>query len=849
MLLSLGIATTALADDIAKQCPGNPKLTNFTSPLSPLAETPGTGPFYSADPSARVWNINGKDVLYLYCSHDMDPTTGCGQMDRYHVFSTEDLVTWTDHGEIICSDSVNKQYKDEFPYAYNEDPKKSLHMMWAPDAMYNPNDKTYYFYFPHCVSWKGENGATETVWKIFVATSKDPATGFKVVGYLKDAVSRIDPNVFLDDDGTLYFYQGGGSHVFSGKFKKDDWTQLDGTPVEMTGATNFHEGAWVFKKDGIYYLTYPDNHDTKQGGNQLRYATSTSPLGPWTEKGIYMHPHGGDTAHGSVVYFKGKWYQFYHTGNYSGLGNRRSVCVDELTFDDNGGINMVKNWGDPKGGTAPQLGNDTVTIEAENYNDGGSHYGYYVRTRDNHVLETKTEGETTYISALQNFEWTRYTVNSKGGAYPITVRCRQQKSTDHAQLILAVDGCWQTTGMGLGNSTAWQEITFDAVSIPEGLHYLELRNASGTTSDPNKGLEIDWIKVGEKKTTIEAEDFDQGGEGVGYHWRVQSNANGTYRSDAKFATEDHIGWLSGGDWMNYTFNIDKDGYYHIDTYAAAGSTGCGFKLAIDGEEVGQYNVPSSGWNNYAPVTAKNVKLTAGQHKLTLTLVGSLNIDKFVLTRQDSLEVDNVQETVIATIDKPNNAGVGYTSGWQNRGGIGPFDLSQYKPEELYISFDMDITEGTKGDVDMIGLSDGAFEITSSGKSDSQELNWGVNNIPWQAGKHTYLLQFSNARKGSSDADFNYKNVNFFRLYMVHFNTKAGTKVNGNADGTDWADGHSLNLNMSNLKIIARTSTSTGIVTTREYKLTKDNVYYDLSGRRVVRPTKGIYIKNGRKIIF
>jgi hypothetical protein len=37
--------------------------------------------------------------------------------------------------------------------------------------------------------------------------------------------------------------------------------------------------------------------------------------------------------------FKGKWYVFYHTAELSGgNGYRRSVCVDELTFDTEGKI-------------------------------------------------------------------------------------------------------------------------------------------------------------------------------------------------------------------------------------------------------------------------------------------------------------------------------------------------------------------------------------------------------------------------------------------------------------------------------------------------------------------------------
>lgn len=76
---------------MTKVCEGNPLFVNFHSPK--WGDTKQTGTFYSADPSARVWNIDGKDILYVYCSHDMEPAQGCDHMDRYHIFSTEDMKT------------------------------------------------------------------------------------------------------------------------------------------------------------------------------------------------------------------------------------------------------------------------------------------------------------------------------------------------------------------------------------------------------------------------------------------------------------------------------------------------------------------------------------------------------------------------------------------------------------------------------------------------------------------------------------------------------------------------------------------------------------------------------------
>ena len=64
---------------------GNPIITNL----------------FTADPSAHVWEANGK--LYIYASHDIFPSRGCDLMDRYHVFSTTNMVTWKDEGEILSS--------------------------------------------------------------------------------------------------------------------------------------------------------------------------------------------------------------------------------------------------------------------------------------------------------------------------------------------------------------------------------------------------------------------------------------------------------------------------------------------------------------------------------------------------------------------------------------------------------------------------------------------------------------------------------------------------------------------------------------------------------------------------
>jgi hypothetical protein len=46
----------------------------------------------------------------------------------------------------------------------------------------------------------------------------------------------------------------------------------------MEGLADFHEASWVRKRNGMYYLSYSDNH---KEGNRMNYAVSAHPLGPW----------------------------------------------------------------------------------------------------------------------------------------------------------------------------------------------------------------------------------------------------------------------------------------------------------------------------------------------------------------------------------------------------------------------------------------------------------------------------------------------------------------------------------------------------------------------------------------
>jgi arabinoxylan arabinofuranohydrolase len=312
------IVTTLLLTVVLQSVVSGCKTSHSPEPVADITSgNPIFTSIFTADPSAHVWD-DGR--IYVYPSHDIFPSRGSDLMDKYHVFSSDNMVDWVDEGEILGADHV--------PWGRPEGG-----FMWAPDAAYK--NGMYYFYFPHPSDSNWNNS-----WKIGVAVSDKPAADFTMKGYIKGLPgdSLIDPSVFRDDDGTYYLYVGGGGRSYGVKLA-NDMLSLDGQLKQFTELDDFHEATWVFKRGDLYYLMYADN---SSGGNRMRYATSSSPLGPWKNRGVMLDPvKNSSTTHGSIVKYKGNWYLFYHNAEISSNGTLRSVCVDRVIFNEDGTIQKV----------------------------------------------------------------------------------------------------------------------------------------------------------------------------------------------------------------------------------------------------------------------------------------------------------------------------------------------------------------------------------------------------------------------------------------------------------------------------------------------------------------------------
>jgi GH43 family beta-xylosidase len=276
---------------------------------------------FTADPTARVFN--GK--VYVYPSHDIpSPIERLKEwfcMADYHVFSSENLVDWVDHGVIVSQDKV--------PWVNSES-----YSMWAPDCIYR-NGK-YYFYFPASV----RDSTIGYGSMVGVAVADNPEGPFIAQPNPIKGLNGIDPCTLIDKEGQAYIYWAGRG--LSVAKLKENMLELDSEPVQVQGLPEgFKEGPFVFERNNKYYFTFPWIQDKTE---TLAYAMSDGPMGPFEFKGIIMEqsPTGCWTNHHSIIEYKSQWYLFYHHNDYSpDFDKNRSIRVDSLFFNSDGTIQQI----------------------------------------------------------------------------------------------------------------------------------------------------------------------------------------------------------------------------------------------------------------------------------------------------------------------------------------------------------------------------------------------------------------------------------------------------------------------------------------------------------------------------
>ncbi|MFD9741804.1 glycoside hydrolase family 43 protein [Umezawaea sp. NPDC059074] len=338
----------------------------ITAATPAKADNPIVQHVYTADPAPLVHN--GR--VYLYTGHDEDGSTYFTMKD-WRVWSSADMVNWTDHGSPMSVGTFSWASKDA----------------WAGQAV-ERNGK-FYWYVPVVNRSTGRMA-------IGVGVADSPT------GPFRDAIGRplvengeIDPTVMVDGSGQAYLYWGNPNLWYVRL--NSDMVSYSGSATKIplttsgfgtrTGDANrptlYEEGPWVYQRNGLYYNVFA----AKCCSEFIAYSTATSPTGPWTYRGTVMPTQGGSfTNHAGVVDFKGGSYFFYHNGALPGGGGyTRSVAVEKFSYNSDGTIPTItmSTGGPPAADTLnPYTRQEAETIawgsgiETEVSSEGGMNVGY-----------------------------------------------------------------------------------------------------------------------------------------------------------------------------------------------------------------------------------------------------------------------------------------------------------------------------------------------------------------------------------------------------------------------------------------------------------------------------------------
>jgi len=295
----------------------------------------------------------------------------------------------------------------------------------------------------------------------------------------------------------------------------------------------------------------------------------------------------------------------------------------------------------PYGGTPAAI---PGKVMAENYDTGGQGVAYNVTSvngTDNSYRSDGVDLETATSPATGNDlgwtasgQWFRYTVNvATAGTYTVSLLVAAPTAVTDGFHISNSSGTDLSGTINVPKTGGWEDWTTvtATVTLPAGTQTL-------TVNQDNAGWNIDYLYFAAAEGPyggtpaaipgkVMAENYDTGGQGIGYNVTSVNGTDNSYRSDGvdletatSPATGNDLGWTASGQWFRYTVNVAAAGTYTVTFLVAAPSAVTdGFHISnSSGTDLsGTINVPKTGgWEDWTTVTA-TVTLPAGTQTLTV----------------------------------------------------------------------------------------------------------------------------------------------------------------------------------------------------------------------------------------
>lgn len=455
-----------------------------------LAQNPAISAIYTPDPAPYVHG----DKVYLFVDHDEDDAVYFLMKD-WLLFSTEDMANWQYLGAQVNTAT--------FKWARQGD------RAWAAQAV---EHKGKWYWYVCCNTADGKDA-------LAVAVADRPTGPWKdaLGGPLATGFGFIDPTVFIEDDGTPYLFWGNKGFwygelnddmiSFKNGYKEvpgytdpksfgELQSKMDWSIGKKRDMTQYEEGPWVTKRNGIYYAVYP------AGGVPEYMAYSTAPTihGPWTFKGRIMNEaENSFTIHGGNISFKGHDYMFYHNGALpNGGGFRRSTAIEEFKFTEDGSIPFIpftKEGVKPVGTLNPYK-----TVEAETMSQSWG------------VKFDRLDGIKHYVTSIHNGDWIKLRNVDFGAEAAKSITAQVLNVKSEGRMDFYADGLNGKPFASVEVKKNTELVNVPIAKAPTGTHdvYVMFRGGDEELFD------FDWWKLNrdEKKEIVSDIDFSSAKTGL-----------------------------------------------------------------------------------------------------------------------------------------------------------------------------------------------------------------------------------------------------------------------------------------------------------------------------------------------
>jgi hypothetical protein len=303
-------------------------------------------------------------------------------------------------------------------------------------------------------------------------------------------------------------------------------------------------------------------------------------------------------------------------------------------------------------------------FEAENFDNGGQGVAYWdsnagnsggaYRGTDVDIGPASDSGGGFYVGWTRAGEWLKYTVNvATSGTY--TLEARVANVGTGGRFHVEVDGVDRTGPIAVpdtGGWQNWQTIAKTGVSLSAGTRVVRVVFATAGSSG---GVgNYNWFRLVQSSSSapppsgstpyggtpaplpgiVQAQNFDDGGQGVAYSDSNAGNSGGVYRNtDVDINTTDdpnsagyYVGWTRVGEWLKYTVNVAETRNYTLQVRVANEGTGATFRVEVDGvDRTGAIAVPNTGgWDRWQTVSVSGIPLSQGTRVIRLVMVSRNN---------------------------------------------------------------------------------------------------------------------------------------------------------------------------------------------------------------------------------